>query len=322
MKAKILKSAALSGTLLVLIYTAIISTADGITKLLAGGYAAPQLYAISGGLVVLFTLLADRVKPQSEGMRTTKPGAMALRAAMTVLSTICYFYSFRLLPFAEVFIFIGMVPIFAGVFSGLILREHVRLQVWLALAAGFIGVLMIFPEGLHSVTLGHAVALVASLSGTLSMVMARYIGKFESNSLAQVFYPNLAIMICMGAALPFVFKPMPITDVLWAVAYAFCLFGARWILVVSLRKLPAYAVTPLMNMQFVWMVLIGAIFFGEVPGTYIYFGVAVVIAAGLYLIYDQNSPRARRGWDRYMSRISDAGESLVEEPVPARATSR
>ena len=163
MKAKILKSAALSGTLLVLIYTAIISTADGITKLLAGGYAAPQLYAISGGLVVLFTLLADRVKRQSEGMRTTKPGAMALRAAMTVLSTICYFYSFRLLPFAEVFIFIGMVPIFAGVFSGLILREHVRLQVWLALAAGFIGVLMIFPEGLHSVTLGHAVALVASL---------------------------------------------------------------------------------------------------------------------------------------------------------------
>ena len=87
-------------------------------------------------------------------------------------------------------------------------------------------------------------------NGTASMVTARYIGRHETNALAQVFYPNLAIAVISCIALPFVFKTMPLSDLGWAAAYATLLFGARWLLVIALRLLPAYAVTPLMNMQF------------------------------------------------------------------------
>jgi len=296
-RAEILRSAALTGTLLVLLYTALISSADGITKLLAGGYAAPQLYFVSGILVVLMSLAADRLqgtRPAGRlGLRTTCPRAMAVRSAMTVVSATCYFYAFRWLPFAEVFVFIGLVPIFAGLMSGPILGEHVRPAAWLALAAGFVGIVCIFPEGLSAVTPGHGIAILAALSGTLSMVTARYIGRHEVNSLAQVLYPNLAIAVVMGVALPFVFKPMPLHDLAWAVAYAFFLFAARWVLVIALRHLAAYTVTPLMNLQFVWMVIIGAVFFEEIPPTHIYLGAAIVVASGIYLVYDQFARGAR-----------------------------
>ncbi len=282
------KSTALIGTGLVLIYTALISSADAITKLLAGGYSAPQLYFVSGVLVMLMTLGADRAKGQMRsGMRTLYPRAMAIRSLMTVVSVTCYFYAFRLLPFAEVFVFIGLVPIFAGLLSGPILGEHVRAPVWFALGAGFIGVLCLFPDGVRAIEMGHAIAFGASLSGTMSMVMSRYIGQREVNTLAQVFYPNLALAVVMGAALPFVFKPMPIGDLGWAFAYAGLLFVGRWLLVIALRQLAAYAVTPLMNLQFVWMVILGAVFFGEFPGAHILLGVAIIIASGVYLVYDQ-----------------------------------
>ncbi|MFT4961108.1 MAG: hypothetical protein ACI92Z_002194, partial [Paracoccaceae bacterium] len=44
--------AATLGAGLVVIYTALISSADAITKFIAGGYAAPQLFCLSGLIVM------------------------------------------------------------------------------------------------------------------------------------------------------------------------------------------------------------------------------------------------------------------------------
>ena len=279
------------GVALVLLYTFLISSADAITKFIAKGYAAPQLFAFSGAVVVGLSLLSARIgRGKGHSLHTSCPGAMALRAVLTVVGSVAFFQAFRLLPFAEVFVFIALMPLFAGLLSGPVLGEHVRPVVWGALGAGAVGVLCLFPGGLAEVTGGHLVALLACACGALSLVLARFIGRRESNSIAQVFYPNLALFVVMALALPVVYKPMPLTDLLWVGAYAGFLFVARWVSVVALRLLAAYVVMPLMNLQFVWMVLLGAMFFGEVPGAHVYLGVAIVIASGVFLIYDQMQP--------------------------------
>lgn len=279
------------GAGLVVVYTVLISSADAITKLIAGGYAAPQLYALSGLIVIALSVLADRHPSQRRGLATRCPRAMALRSGASVVATVSFFYAFRLLPLAEVFLFIGLMPILSGLMSGPVLGEHVRPAVWAALAAGFVGVLCLFPSGLDSVSAGHLWAFAAALSGTFSMVMARFIGRHEANALAQVFYPNLAILAVMALALPLVWKPMPPADLAWVAAYAGLLFAARWLLVVALRLLAAYAVTPLMNLQFVWMVILGAVVFGEYPAAGTYLGVVIVIGTGLFLVWDQFAPQ-------------------------------
>ena len=139
------------GAGLTIAYTLLISSADAITKLIAGGYGAPQLFALSGLIVVGLSVLADRHPSQRRGMATCAPRAMALRSASTVVAAVSFFHAFRYLPFAEVFLFIGLMPILAGLMSGVILREHVRPVVWAALVAGFVGVLCLFPDGLAAV---------------------------------------------------------------------------------------------------------------------------------------------------------------------------
>jgi drug/metabolite transporter (DMT)-like permease len=166
--------------------------------------------------------------------------------------------------------------------------------VWAVLGAGFIGVLCLFPDGIASITWGHVFALSAAVFGTLSMIMARYIGRVESNALAQVLYPNLAIFGTMAVALPFVWTAMPLGDLIWVATYAGLLFVARWLLVVALRLLAAYAVMPLMNLQFVWMVALGALFFQEYPAAGTYLGVAIVIGSGSFLVWDQFTPTDQR----------------------------
>jgi drug/metabolite transporter (DMT)-like permease len=285
------RSALLVGVGLTALYTLLISTADAITKLFATSYAAPQLFALSGGIVALLALVSNRKGGQWRGVRTACPKAMAIRAGATVLGSIAFFYAFRLLPFAEVFLFIALIPLVAALLSGPVLGEAVRPQVWVALVVGTVGVMCLFPGGLSSVGLGHLVALAAVVLGTVSMVASRYIGQRDDNILSQVFYPNLALMAVMACALPFVFQPMGLADLGWACAYAVFLFGARWVLVAALRLLPAYVVTPLMNLQFLWMVAIGFVAFGETPWMGVFVGAAIVIAAGSWLVWDQTRPR-------------------------------
>jgi drug/metabolite transporter (DMT)-like permease len=215
---------------------------------------------------------------------------MAIRSAATVLGSAAFFYAFRLLPFAEVFLFIAMIPLLTALLSGPVLGEAVRPQAWGALMLGLVGLLCLAPGGIASLGLGHAVALAAVLLGTVSMMASRYIGLRDGNLLAQVFWPNLALAGVMACALPFVWAPMGLGDLGWACCYAALLFVARWVLVGAFRALPAYVITPLMNLQFLWMVGIGAAVFGEVPGAALYIGAALVIMAGAWLIYDQAHP--------------------------------
>ncbi|MCB1339549.1 MAG: DMT family transporter [Pseudooceanicola sp.] len=281
------------GAGLVVLYTALIALADAITKQIGQGFAAPQLFALSGAIVVALTWGTARATRQP--LRTGAPRTMALRSGATVVSAVAFFQAFHHLPFAEVFLFIGLMPILAGLMSGPILGEHVRPAAWAALAAGFVGMLCLFPAGLHSVGAGHLWALGAAVSGTFSMVLARRICAVERNALAQVFWPNLALGGVMALALPFVWLPMGAGDVALVAAYAALLFGARWLTVLALRLLPAYTVTPLMNLQFVWMVALGALLFGERPSAEMLLGVAIVIASGSYLVWDRFAPATAPG---------------------------
>ena len=287
-----LTATAAIGAICVVIYTLVIAGADGITKHFAGAYAAPQLFCLSAGLVLLLCFGANMVKPHETHFLVTRfKGAMLLRSILTVVSAVCFFQAFRLLPFADVFLFMGLVPVMAAVMSGPILGEHIRPQAWIALGIGVTGILFLMPNGPTSAQSGHFWAIGATTTGTASMVLARFIGRDEQNYLAQVFYPNLAIFITMAIALPFVWRPMEMTDVAFVALYALALFVARWLSVVALRLLPAYVATPLMNLQFVWMVLIGFVFFSELPSIATVIGVALVMMSAIWLVLSESSDR-------------------------------
>lgn len=280
------------GAVLVILYTGMMATADGITKFIAGGYAAPQLFALSSALVVLMAAGAARSTP-SATLRISSVKAMLGRSVLTVFAAIAFFKAFQLMPFADVFLFIGLMPLVAAAMSGPLLGETPRPLAWVALSLGACGVFFLMPGGVSGIQSGHLWAFVAVVTGTGSMLLARMIARVERAPLAQVFWPNLALMVVMAAALPFVWRPMTLVDGAWIVGYALALFGARYVVAEALRLLPAYVATPLMNLQFVWMVAIGMIAFGETPGTGTVLGVMMVIASGLWLVVEESLMRKR-----------------------------
>lgn len=273
----------LAGVALMLAVTVLSTAADAVMKAVAGRYEAPQVLFIAALAAVALTLAANAGRPRSRVLATGAPVAMALRALTTVLAAVGFFYAFRLLPFAEVFLYIGAMPLIAAALSGLVLDEPVGARVWAVLAVGFTGLLCLYPAQGGGPVSGHAFALLGSLSGTVSIVLSRRIGRTATHPLAQVFYPQALMALAMAAVLPWTARPVAWGDLGLIFGYAALVFAARWLTVVVLRQLPAWLALQLINLQFVWMVLVGGLVFEETTRPLVFVGATLIAAAGLVL---------------------------------------
>ena len=277
----------LLGAGLVLGQTAFMALADAITKMLTSEISAPQLFAVSSAIILIGLL--PKLKGQT--LQTGHPVAMGLRAGLTVVASVAFFRAFALLPWADVFLFVALIPLATAALGGVLLNEPPRPQAWLALVLGALGVATMVPGGLGALQPGHGWAALASVAGAVSLMAGRYIGRNENRPLAQVFWPNLALLAAMTLALPWVWQPMGLADLGMVATYAAALFVARYMLAEALRLLSAHLVTPLMNLQFLWMAGLGWVLFADVPGQSTVLGMALIAASSLWLVTAETRAR-------------------------------
>lgn len=280
------------GIVLLLGATLTTSLADGTVKGLSARLEAPQVFFLSGLVMAGLSLLTARAGAglglfTSSCLRTKAPGLLAVRSAATVAAALGFFYAVAQIPLAEVFLFIGLMPLFAALLSHPLLGEKVQPAAWFGLALGILGVGLLFPDGISDLTTGHLSGLCGAFMGTLSLVLSRRMARIENNTLVQVFYPNLALAVASVAVLPSVWVPMSLGDFGLILLYSGLLFLARWSMVLVMRRLKAPVALPLMNIQFVWMVVVGFMFFGEVPAAYTLVGALLVMLAGIIAITEQ-----------------------------------
>lgn len=287
-----MKHPILLGVLLLIGSTLTNSLADGTVKELAARLQAPQVFFLSGLVMAGLSLFTARAASglglfSSSCLRSKAPGLLALRSAATVFAALGFFYAVASIPLAEVFLFIGLMPLMSAILSRPILGETVQPAAWVGLAMGLLGVGLLFPDGVSGLTLGHLCGFAGAFMGTLSLVISRRMARVESNTLVQVFYPNLALALSAALLLPAVWQPMSLAELGLILLYSALLFLARWGMVLVMRRLRAPVALPLMNVQFVWMVVVGFVFFGEVPAPLTLVGAALVMLAGIIALTEQ-----------------------------------
>ncbi len=298
--------ASLSGGILLLLAATIATTlADGVVKDLASRLQAPQVFFLSGALMAGLSVLAAQtgrgLGVVVQGcLRTQRPGLLALRSLATVVAAWGFFYALAQIRLAEVFLFIGLMPLMSAFLSRAILGEGVGPAAWIGMAMGLAGLMMLFPGGVSDISLGHLAGLVGAGAGTVSLVLSRLIARHDANTLVQVFYPNLALAVSALLVLPTFWLPMSLADLALILGYSGLLFLARWGMVLVMRRLPAPVALPLMNIQFVWMVIVGLVFFGERPDALTLSGATLVMLAGVVAVSQQArvnrlAARAARG---------------------------
>ena len=285
----------LRGALLSLAAFGIYASNDVIVKYLGSNaqYHPFQTIFFSGLMAFpLMTILM--MSDRSDGnLRPKMPGWTLLRAVLTVLNGLTGFYAFSVLPLSEAYPIFFAMPMLVTLFAIPLLGEKVGLHRGLAVVVGLLGVMVVVRPGSATFGLGHLAALAAATLGAVNSVLVRKTGHAERSAVIML-YPMIANFVVAGIALPFVYKPMPITHLGLVAAMAALGLTASMLAIAAYRRAPAVIVAPMQYSQIIWATVYGSLIFHESHDLMTALGTAIIIASGIYIVLREDKPRVSR----------------------------
>lgn len=248
------------------------------------GVAFPEILFWRQFLTVPILLAWLSWRGERKRLRTTRLPVHFRRAMMGMVGMFFTFGAPVLLPLAEATTLGFTTPIFAVIFSALLLKEHVGPWRWSAVALGFAGVLVIArPDG-HLPLFGSLVGLGAGLMVALISIQVRDLTRTDE-PLSIVFWFAALSAPVLALSLPFVATSHSAEQ--WALLAAIGVLGCvgQLFLTASLRYGQVASVIVMDYSALAWASFYGWAIWGDVPAGATWLGAPLILAAGLIIVW-------------------------------------
>jgi drug/metabolite transporter (DMT)-like permease len=248
--------------------------------------------------VVLFLVWRGELR---EGLKSNAVGSQIWRGLVGTVSMGLGFFALTRLPLPEAVTINYAMPLIIVVLSALFLHEVVRLYRWTAVIVGLVGVVIIawprltvFSSGVGSAAaVGVFAAIAAACLGAVAQLLVRKLIKTE-RSATIVLYFLLSSSAISLLTIPFGWVlPTPL-QAATLIGAGFAGGIAQIMLTESYRHADMSVVAPFEYSSLVFSVIIGFVFFGDVPTWFMLAGGTIVVGSGLFIIYREH----RLGLDR------------------------
>lgn len=274
--------------------TVLFSLSQAISKWQVDSYSFAEVLFFRGfgSLVICALLILPR---HGLGVfRTRRLGAHIARNGTQTVAQSFILIALSMMPLAGALAINFSSPLFASLAAALFLGERIGLARGMALILGFCGVLVVISPGTESFTagalfaLGNAVlfgsvtAVVRGLSATES---AETLTMYQMVFLTLIFVPLMAVFGFAWPASGFDWAVLVGNGVLNGIGQ----YG--WTRALSLA--PAAAVGPFYYFTLVWAMILGFIFWGDVPTVTLLTGSAVVVGSGLFLLWRESGRKSK-----------------------------
>ena len=210
-----------------------------------------------------------------------------LRSFFLFLSTIFFFYSISLISLAEALTLAFVSPIIVTVLSIFFLKENVGIHRWTAVFIGFLGVLVIVRPGYLDFNLASFSALAAGISYAFYIIYTRKLSFSDSSIVTLIFTGTVGCLI-ISLIVPFFWINLNIIQILFLILLAAIGTLGHFLIILSLRLGEASKLAPLSYFEISTNILVGYIFFDNLPDLWIYSGLFLIIMGGLYIFIREN----------------------------------
>ncbi|RJF84107.1 DMT family transporter [Azospirillum cavernae] len=266
---------------------------DTLIKFLAASFPVPQLMFVRSAVALL--LIGGYALTRGGGvasMRTQRPLAHVWRAFAGLISMGCFFYAFKHLPLADVYVLNFAGPLFITALSAPLLGEKVGWRRWGAVVIGFGGVVVMAQPSSGAPTFPVLVGLCAALFYALSLLTVRGLSKTETAT-SIVVYLLLTTTVVSGAlSIPVWLAPTATEFALMAAVGALGAV-AQVLITQAFRRAPPAVVAPFEYTGMVWASLFGYLVFGDLPTPPVIAGAMVIIGSGLYILHRETAAAKR-----------------------------
>lgn len=274
----------LTGILMMCAGVACLCVNDAFAKTLTVTYSPVQIFFVRNVIALPFALVLALTMGGVAALHSHRPLAHLVRGLLWISAAVLFFTSLRYLRLAEATALAFVAPVFITALSAIFLREQVGWRRWLAVLAGFVGVLVIVRPGGATFQPASLLSLAMALVYAVLMISARWVDPRESVWTLLLWLTGAAVVLGALVA-PFVWTAVRMEDLRLFLGIA--IFGTAGMTMITqaFRFAPAVVLAPLEYSALIWATLLGWIFWGEIPDAVTYLGAAIIIASGIYIIF-------------------------------------
>jgi drug/metabolite transporter (DMT)-like permease len=261
----------------------VLTVNDGMAKYLTESYPVGQVMALRGVSIVILLAAFYLSTGQVAALRVNRWSHQLTRAALMTGSTICFVTGLSLLPIADAIAISFAGPLLTVALAIPFLGESVGWRRWVAILVGFAGVLvMVQPTG-DAFRIAALAPIGAAVFGATRDVMTRRMSGTETSS-SILMISTTFVTLAGFCSWPFGWQPIQ-GEHLWIFAVSgLFVGGAQYLMIEGFRLGEVALVAPFKYTTLIWAVIIGAVFWGDIPGIEVLLGAVLVVGGGLYLL--------------------------------------
>ena len=233
------------------------------------------------GLVLLLPVLW-RIRWRSIGSAGLR--LYFYRGILHGVAVMLWFFAMARLPLSEITAISFSTPVFTAVGAILIFHEKVKLRRMLAIAAGFVGTLVILRPGFQAIELASLAQLVAAVGFAGSFLIAKRMTETRSSGDILVMLTIFCTLALMPGAIYYWREPT-LVEIGWLGLVAVFATAGHYAITRAIGYAPLTVTQPLSFLQLVWAIGIGYWLFDEIPDTWVISGSLIIVTSISYLTH-------------------------------------
>ena len=275
------------GILLMIVTTVLFASQDTITKYLGQSIPILQFVGVRYIAFFLFALWwTTRNSSLKEVLKVKNPWLQALRGIILGVEVVAFGYVIRELGVGEIQSVFMAYPLIVTALSPYVLGEVVGWKRWAAVCIGFVGTLIIIAPGSASFSIYSLMALGLAVMIAIYTLLTRMVSRTDSND-SSLFYTAAFGALVSVPFLPSVWQPLNMEQSLFV--GVLCITGAlsHLFMIMAVKLTPVVVLQPFNYLVLPWAIFLGFLFFGEVIPLHKWYGIALVIGAGVFIALRQ-----------------------------------
>lgn len=215
------------------------------------------------------------------------------RGAVGTMALMCVYYSVTTLPLAEATIFQYIHPVFTALLAVFFLKERIQSSTFICIALCLLGVYVMVrpeagPDAEHALPMFSVmIAILGAFGSSIAYVIVRKLSQTEDSSVIIFYFPLVALpasILLIGDQ--FVMPDLYLTMMLVLVG-VFTQIGQLG-LTKAMQTQEAGKASAYSYVQIIFSVVLGIVFFGELPSAWTYLGGALIVTGALINVFGQH----------------------------------
>tara|TARA_B100001121_G_C18583902_1_gene571093 strand:- start:39 stop:899 length:861 start_codon:yes stop_codon:yes gene_type:complete len=212
-----------------------------------------------------------------------------VRSVLSIIESGLFVLSFRYLTLANAHSIGSLAPVIIVALSALILREKVNLKTWIAIFFGFLGVLIIMRPGLSIFDPKSLIPLTAAFFLSLYQIVTRKVSETDKPE-TSLFYTSIIGIMLMSVLMPFYWYPMQSFSYYLFIGVGLFFALGIYFQIIALTFTRASVIQPFHYTLILWAIILGYIFYDDVPDNYTILGAVIITLSGIYVLNNRQSP--------------------------------